>query len=194
MYIEIVSTRRRGKIYKCTLLRESFREGGKVKHRTIANLTNRPDDEIAALRFALQHKGRLPDDTARLDETELNYEQGLSVGAIIVISEVAKRLGITKSLGYSRQAKLALWQVIARIIQHGSRLGAVRLAETHAVCDILGLGGFVEDHLYQNLDWLAASQKTIEDRLFKLKQAQSYCNVTIQVTPFAAQKWRPEIW
>src|SRR5205823_4716399 len=105
---------------------------------------NRPDDEIAAIRFALQHKGQLPDDSLLLEEVELNCEQGLSVGAIIAISEVAERLGITQSLGHSRDGKLALWQVVARIIQQGSRLGAVRLAETHAACDFLGLDRFVE--------------------------------------------------
>ena len=170
MYIETVSTKRGGKVYTCILLRESFREGGKVKHRTIANLTNMPNDEIAALRFALKHKGELPNEALIVDHEEPSCEQGLSVGAIIALSAVAKRLGITKSLGCYRQAKLALWQVLARIIRQGSRLGAVRLAETHAVCDILDLDGFTEDDLYLNLDWLASRQATIEDRLFKLKQ------------------------
>jgi len=177
MYIETVSTKRGGRVYTCVLLRESFREGEKVKHRTIANLTSRPDDEIAALRFALKHKGQLPAEASILDQVEPSCEQGLSVGAIIALSEVAERLGITQSLGRSRQAKLALWQVIARIIQHGSRLGAVRLAETHAACDILSLGGFIEDDLYRNLDWLASRQMTIENRLFKLKQAHSPCHL-----------------
>ena len=177
MYIETVSTNRGGKVYTCILLRESFREGGKVKHRTIANLTNRPNDEIEAIRFALQHKGKLPDEAAILDKIELNCEQGLSVGAIFVLSEVAKRLGITQSLGNSRQAKLALWQVIARIIQHGSRLGAVRLAETHAACDILSLTRFIEDDLYRNLDWLASRQMTIENHLFKLGKAHFSCQL-----------------
>lgn len=177
MYIETVSTKRRGKVYTCILLRESFRESGRVKHRTIANLTNRPDDEIAAIRFALQHKGQLPGEALILNQVEPNCEQGLSVGAIIALSEVAERLGITKSLGQSRQAKLALWQILARIIQHGSRLRAVRLAETHAACDILSLDGFIEDDLYRNLDWLASRQTAIEDRLFKLKQAQALCHL-----------------
>lgn len=177
MYIETVSTRRGKKIYKCVLLRESFRENGKVKHRTIANLTNRPDDEIEAIRFALQHKGQLPDSATILSEQESDCEQGLSVGAIIVISEIAERLGITQSLGSSREGKLALWQLVARIIQQGSRLGAIRLAETHAACDVLGLGKFVEDHLYRNLDWVASNQEAIENRLFKLKQAKSHCHL-----------------
>jgi transposase len=177
MYIETVSTKRAGKVYTCILLRESFREDGKVKHRTIANLTNRPNDEIEAIRFALQHKGQLPDEALTLDKTEPSCEQGLSVGAIIVLSEVAKRLGITQSLGGSREAKLALWQVIARVIQHGSRLGAVRLAETHAACDILSLTGFIEDDLYRNLDWLSSRQMTIENHLFKLKQSHLPCHL-----------------
>lgn len=177
MYIETVSTRRKGKAYKCILLRESFRQDGKVKHRTIANLTNRPSDEIAALRFALKHKGALPDQTSILDHVETNLEQGLSVGAIITLSEVAKRLGITHSLGRSREAKLALWQILARIIQHGSRLGAVRLAETHAACDILSLGKFTEDDLYSNLDWLTSTQTTIENRLFKMRQDNAPCRL-----------------
>lgn len=177
MYIETVSTKRDGKTYKCVLLRESFREGGKVKHRTIANLTNRPDDEIAAIRFALQHKGQLPDSSPLLKEVEVDCEQGLSVGAIIVISEIAERLGITQSLGISRNGRLALWQIIARLIKQGSRLDAVRLAQTHAACDLLGLGKFVEDHLYNNLDWLASKQTAIEDSLFKLKQTTSHCHL-----------------
>lgn len=177
MYIETVSTKRGGRVYTCVLLRESFRESGKVKHRTIANLTGRPDDEIAAIRFALKHKGQLSTEAAILDQMDPNCEQGLSVGAIIALSEVAERLGITQCLGRSRQAKLALWQVIARIIQHGSRLGAVRLAETHAACDILSLGGFIEDDLYRNLDWLASKQMTIENHLFKLRQAHSPCHL-----------------
>ena len=177
MYIETVSTKRAGRVYTCILLRESFREDGKVKHRTIANLTNRPNDEIEAIRFALQHKGQLPDEASILDKTELKCEQGLSVGAIIVLFEVAKRLGITQGLGDSRDAKLALWQVIARVIQHGSRLGAVRLAETHAACDILSLAGFTEDNLYKNLDWLSSRQMTIENRLFKLKQIHLSCHL-----------------
>jgi len=177
MYIETVSTKRGGRVYTCVLLRESFREGGKVKHRTIANLTDRPADEIAALRFALKHKGELPDGALILDHEKPDCDQGLSVGAIIALSEVAERLGITKSLGCSRQAKLALWQVLARIIRQGSRLGAVRLAETHAACDILDLDEFTEDDLYLNLDWLASRQALIEDCLFKLKQINSSCHL-----------------
>ena len=93
--------------------------------------------------------------------------QGLSVGAVLALSAVAKRLGIDKALGNSQQAKRALWQVLARCIDQGSRLSAVRLAGTHAACDVLGLEAFDEDDLYANLDWLHENQAAIEDRLFR---------------------------
>jgi len=75
-------------------------------------------------------------------------------------------LGIDKALGTTRDGKLALWQVIARVIDQGSRLSAVRLAMSHAACDILGIGPFDEDALYENLDWLAGVQASVEARLF----------------------------
>ena len=56
---------------------------------------------------------------------------------------------------------------MARVIDQGARLSAVRLAGSHAACDILGLDAFDEDDLYQNLDWLDAHQARIEMRLFK---------------------------
>src|SRR2546423_6161716 len=74
-------------------------------------------------------------------------------------------LGDRKALGTTREGQLALWQVIARVIDQGSRLSAVRLAGMHAVCDVLGLETFNEEDLYENLDWLCDQQATIEDRL-----------------------------
>ena len=82
----------------------------------------------------------------------------------------ARRLGIAQALGTTREGKLALWQVIARVIDQGSRLSAVRLAMSHAACDVLGLGTFDEDALYENLDWLAGAHARIEDRLFAQRQ------------------------
>ncbi|MGH8646193.1 MAG: IS1634 family transposase [Gammaproteobacteria bacterium] len=56
---------------------------------------------------------------------------------------------------------------MARVLDQGSRLSAVRLASLHAACDVLGLDSFDEDDLYANLDWLDAQQADIEQRLFK---------------------------
>jgi len=93
-------------------------------------------------------------------------KQGVSFGAVWTVYHIARRLGIEKALGTTREGKLALWQVIARVLDQGSRLSAVRLAMAHAACDVLGLGPFDEDALYENLDWLAGAQASIEDRLF----------------------------
>jgi transposase len=97
-------------------------------------------------------------------------QQGPSFGAVWTVYHVARRLGIAQALGTTREGKLALWQVIARVIDQGSRLSAVRLAMAHAACDVLGLDTFDEDALYENLDWLAGAQARIEERLFAQRQ------------------------
>jgi len=160
-----VDTCRTGK-YIRHLLRESYREGGKVKHRTIANLSDCAEEEINAIRLALQHKHDLVSHIAASDF--FSTRQGLSVGSVWLVNDIARQLGISDALGPSRDGKLALWQVIARVIDQGSRLSAVRLAGSHAACDILGIGSFNEDHLYANLDWLCNNQADIEYRLFKV--------------------------
>jgi hypothetical protein len=68
----------------------------------------------------------------------------------------------------------ALWQVVARVLEQGSRLSAVRLAQVHAACDVLGLRrGFDENDLYTNLTWLSQHQEGIEKRLFAKRRGQS---------------------
>ena len=115
-------------------------------------------DEIEAIRLALQHKKELQ---YLKDISERQLIQGQSVGAVLLIKSIAE------ALGSSRQGKLALWQVIARVISQGSRLSAVRLASTHAACGIPDMGTFNEESLYENLKWLSSMQTQIEDRLFE---------------------------
>src|SRR5215468_8412944 len=168
MYVDTSHITRGGKTYTRHLLRESYRANGKVLHRTIANVSHCSEAEIAALRLALRHKGELEHLGTLQDAVTL--KQGLSFGAVWTVYHIARRLGIEKALGTTRDGKLALWQVIARGIDQGSRLSAVRLAMSHAACDVLGLDTFDEDALYENLDWLAGAQARIEDRLFAQRQ------------------------
>ena len=170
MYItQTTAPSKSGRPYSCTLLRESYREGARVKNRTIANLSHCKPEEIAALRLALEHKGNLAELGSIEDSVRLR--EGLSVGAVWTVYTVAKRLGIEKALGTERAGKLALWQVIARTIDQGSRLSAVRLAQTHAACDVLGMSrGFDENDLYDNLGWLQEHQERIELSLFRTRQ------------------------
>lgn len=165
MYVDVSTLKRNGKTYTRYLLRESYREGGKVKNRTIANLGRCSPQEIEAIRLALRHKADLSQ-LAPLKES-VSSHQGLSIGAVCVVHDVAKRLGIVDALGPTREGKLALWQVMARVINQGSRLSAVRLAGSHAACDLLDIGTFNEEALYQNLDWLCERQSIIEDRLYR---------------------------
>src|SRR5262249_18717529 len=164
MYIDTSHITRGGKTYTRHLLRESYRAHGKVLHRTIANVSQCSAAEIEALRLALRHKEALEHLGTIQDAVTL--KQGLSFGAVWTVYHVARRLGIEQALGTTRAGKLALWQVIARVIDQGSRLSAVRLAMAHAACGVLGLDPFDEDALYENLDWLAGAQASIEDRLY----------------------------
>lgn len=163
MYVDISTIKHNGKNYTRYLLRQSYREQGKVKHRTLANLSSCSREEIDAIRLALRHKHDLTHLGAVHDQIRL--QQGLSLGALWLVYDIARQLGIVHALGTTRAGKLALWQVMARVIDQGSRLSAVRLAGRHAVCDVLSLTKFDEDDLYDNLDWLCKQQSTIEDRL-----------------------------
>ena len=159
------------KIYNSILLRESYREGGKVKKRTIANLTHCKREEIEAIKLALKYKGDLSKLTRISKDIEL--EQGLSIGALWLLYECAKRLGIEKGLGRSFEGKLALWQVISRVINQGSRLSSVRLARNHASIEVLGFTrGFDENDMYENLEWLSKNQLKIEKRILNERRGE----------------------
>ena len=175
MHIQRVKSKRGKKTYEQILLRESYREPGAkrsaVKKRTLINLTKYPPQVVEALELALKHQADLSVLTAMSD---IVLEQGPAVGAIFTLLQMAKRLGIEKALGTHQNGKLALWQVIARAHSQGSRLSAVRLAKTTSAADVIGLQqGFCEDHLYENLTWLAENQEAIEKRLFASRWANS---------------------
>ena len=160
------------KIYHSVLLRESYRKDGKVKKRTIANLSRCKPEEIAAIRLALKYK----DDLSKLGSLKesVKLQEGLSVGAIWTVYQIAKRIGIERALGTEFAGKLAMWQVIARVIEQGSRLSAVRLAQTHAACDVLDIRrGFDENDLYENLKWMADNQQKVERSLFSVRRGNS---------------------
>ena len=164
MYVDTSKTKRGNKIYTRNLLRTSYRENGKVKHKTLLNLSICSNEEIAAIKLALKHKGNL---TALSSIKDVKTVLGKSIGAVWVMKLIAERTQVSKALGNGLEAKLALLQVIARVIDQGSRLSAVRFAKRHAVCEILGITKLDEDDLYENLTWLAHKQEDIEKKLFE---------------------------
>ena len=141
------------------LLRESYRENGQIKSRTLANLTSWP----AARREALRHLLRGGFDHAALGEPTV----GPIFGVLFVLKQIADAMGITAALGTTRLAKLGLFLILVRLAHQGSRLSAVRWAEDHAVSEVLGLDAFDEDDLYVALDDLSARQEKIEQKLFQ---------------------------
>jgi hypothetical protein len=166
MYVDSAAIKRGEKIYWRHLLRESYREDGKVKHRTVLNLSACSEAEVNALKLAFKYKDELASRLA-LDGAESTL--GKRIGAVFALNAIVNRIGITKALGTSSHARLAVLQIIARVIDQGSRLSAVRLAESHALCEILGIDKLDEDDLYPNLAWLAEQQEKIEKKLFALR-------------------------
>src|SRR5574341_1392934 len=140
------------------LLRESFRDGGKVRTRTLANLTSWAPERIDALRRAL--KGEFDGLTG-----DLQPVCGPVFAVLFVLKKLAERVGLLRVLGTERWAKLVLFLLLARVAMQGSRLSAVRWAAHHAVAETLGLGRFDEDDLYKALDRLAEEQERIENAL-----------------------------
>ncbi len=153
-----------GEVWKSYLLRETYREDGKVKKRTVANLKGCSEEEIHALRLALNSKKN----PQALFNNDQQLQQGKSIGAVWGLYELAKKIGLTEVLGSSFEGKLALWLTIVRTLQQGSRLSAVRLNRSHALAEVIRPNKRVsEDHMYNTLQWLSSRQNEIEKGLFK---------------------------
>jgi hypothetical protein len=172
MFIKRNSSRQGGKTYRSVLLVEGVREPvprppgrpsaketvkTRVVHRTLANLSQLPEELIDLIdRF---NKGEVFTAQSR------QVHMGPCYGVIAGLHALAGQLGLVAALGPDRPAKLALFMIYARVAWQGSRLGAVRWAEDHAVAEVLGLGSFDEDDLYAALEWLQANQARIEQAL-----------------------------
>ena len=170
MHVEEGITRIGGREYRRVLIRDSYRDGNKVKHRTIANISKCSPAEIQAIKLALKYKENLAD--YLIDRKDIDTEQGLSVGSVHSLLKVAQVLGIVKALGNTEESKRALWMILARIIEPGSRMANVRLAQTHAAVDILGMDKFNEDDLYDAMDWLESHKRIIEKKLFNSRYGE----------------------
>jgi hypothetical protein len=143
------------------LLRESYREDGKVRTRTLANLTHWAPERIVAMERLV--KGEFDDGSGEMGE----ITSGEIFGVLFALKHLADQIGLTRVLGSAPEGKLALFLILARIAHGGSRLSAVRWAQQHTVADVMGVEGFDEDDLYAALDWLASQQARIERELYQ---------------------------
>ena len=163
------------------LLRASYRGGGKVKTRTLANLTDWPDAKIEALRRVL--KG----ETAIVSTDALRIERSLPHGHVAAVLGMAKKLGLQQLLRGlpSRLGKLALAMIVARVIEPAAKLATARqLSEAtaaHSLGAVLELGTVDEDELYAALDLLGEAQPKIEIALAK-RHLRDGCLVLYDLT------------
>ncbi len=148
------------------LLRESFREGGKVKNRTLANLSRWPDDKVAALQAVLAGK---PAPVALDGAFEIS--RSLPHGHVAAVLGTLRRLGLDQVISPepSRSRDLVVAMVCAQVIAPDSKLAIARgLREETAsssLGEVLGLSCCDEDDCYEAMDWLRARQGAVEDAL-----------------------------
>lgn len=163
------------------LLRESYRAGGKVRTRTLANLSRWPEAKIEALRRVLKGETLAP------APDRLTIERSLPHGHVAAVLGLARKLGLDRLLQRrpGRLATLALALVVARVLEPAAKLATARqLSEAtaaHSLGAVLGLGAVDEDELYRALDLLGEAQPRIEAALAR-RHLKDGCLVLYDVT------------
>lgn len=162
MYVDIVPNRSSP---PAVLLRESSREGGKIRKRTLANLSALPPDAVEVLRRALKGEKLVG------VEESVQVERATAYGHVAAVLGTIRRLGLDQVLGTRRSSKRdrVLAMLVARVLAPDSKLATARgLGEESAfsaLADALSLEAVSADSLYRSLDWLLERQPAIESRL-----------------------------
>ncbi len=162
MYIDVVPNRSSP---PAVLLRESSREGGKVRKRTLANLSALPPEAIEVLRRVLKGEKLIA------AEGSVRVEHSAPYGHLAAVLGTIRRLRLDQALGTRRSPERdrVLAMIVARLLAPDSKLATARgLGEESAfsaLADALSLEGVSEDSLYRSLDWLLERQPAIEGRL-----------------------------
>src|SRR5215510_2901660 len=148
------------------LLRESYREDGKVKTRTLKNLSDWPAERIALLRAVLRGDKLVPAGEG------VAIEQALPHGHVVAALETARRIGLDRLLprqGPQRRRDLALALIIARLLEPAAKLATARALDpataSHSLGAALELGRVTAKEIYAALDWLGRQQGRIEAAL-----------------------------
>jgi transposase len=143
------------------LLRESYREGGKVKNRTLANLSKLPPHALEALQRVLQGEMLVPASEA------FEIERSLQHGHVEAVLTAIRRLGLDRIISSRRcrERDLVLGMVAARVLGPSSKLNTTRWWKTTTLPETLGIEDASEDELYRAMDWLLDRQASIETKL-----------------------------
>jgi hypothetical protein len=163
MYIERVPNRNSP---PAVLLRESYREGGKIRKRTLANLSKLPDTVVDNLRIVLKGGSAIEN----LSES-FSVERSLPHGHVAAVLGTIKKLSLHNLIAQdnSRKRALVLAMIVARILDPRSKLATARGLNSEtcfsSLSELLGLEKADEDELYEAMDWLVSRQESIENEL-----------------------------
>lgn len=158
MYIESVPNRGS---HPTILLREGWREGGRVRKRTVANLTHWPEEKLEGLRRVLRNEPLVSATEA------FTVEQSWPHGHVEAVLGTMRRLGVAELIAAKpcRERALILAMIAEQILHPSSKLGTTRLWHTTTLASELGGEEANEDDLYAAMDWLLARQQRIERKL-----------------------------
>jgi hypothetical protein len=146
--------------YERHLLRRSYREGGKVKKETLANLSHLPEAAIEAVRLVLAGKTVIDADAG------VEVTRSLPHGHVAAVAVAARKLGFPGLLGPPcPQRDLAYALVVSRAARPASKLSTVGWWADTTLGPDLGVAGASTDDVYQAMDWLLARQDDIEGQL-----------------------------
>jgi hypothetical protein len=146
--------------YEYPLLRRSYREGGKVKNETLANLSHLPLDLVEIIRRRLAGEKFLGSD-------DWEVRRSLPHGHVMATSGVMRQLGMAELLDRRacRQRDLVLALICARVVEPQSKLATSRCWGESTLSSVFGVENAGVDEIYAALDWLLERQATIEERL-----------------------------
>jgi hypothetical protein len=179
MFIETVPNRSSP---PAVLLRQTWREGGKVKKRTLLNLTSWPAERVEGLRILLKGGTALPP-----GEVPFTIMRSLPHGHVAGIFSAIRATGLDRILAPdgNRPRDLILAMIVNRIIAPGSKLATARMLDEPTACTsagkVLGLGPVEASELYQALDWLLVRQPDVEKKLAR-KHLKGGCLVLYDVS------------
>jgi Transposase DDE domain len=146
--------------YESRYLRRTYRDGAKVRHETLANLSGLPDSVVDAIEAALKGTRLVPADEA------VAIVRSVPHGHVAAVAVMAGKLGLPALLGPAgRQRDLALALIISRVVEPASKLSTLtRWADTTLGADF-GVAEASTDEIYAAMDWLAGRQDVIEAKL-----------------------------
>jgi hypothetical protein len=152
----------RERVYESRLLRRTYRDGGKVRHETLANLSKLPDHVVDAVEAALKGGVLVPAG----DATAVTVARSVPHGHVAAVHAMARKLGLPGLLGPAgRQRDLALALIISRVAHPGSKLSTIAWWQDVTLGADLGIGDATTDEAYAAMDWLEARQEAIEQKL-----------------------------